>query len=393
MRKLCVIGPYDRYNYGDLLFAYIIEYAFSDTYESIEFYSTSKSRMSIHGGKDTLSSTEILKLDKDTYDIIVAGGESIGVTWGTLASFNSQLYSHLRKYIIKIPHYNRYIDNYIGKFLFKGHSYSPLLITHKDFPKAKKIFYNSLGGGLNPIHKNNKSFQANIKKIDYIAIRDTDSLNQFKSVNEKVKLVPDTAIIMSEIFSKEYLSGKSSQFVNDFINSSKYFVFQINNSMGEKHLNECIELLNEICKKTNLNVALCTIGYAYLHEDFIPLRKIQKGLKYPNRLFDNNNIWEIMNIISNSNFYIGTSLHGVITAMSFKKPYWGLLIHKIDSYLKDWGIKGLNRAFQINEVEDSILNTDFSIIEKELLANYNMQKDLVIESFNTMKQITKNKSI
>lgn len=389
MRKLCVIGPYDRYNYGDLLFAYIIEYAFSDTYESIEFYSTSKSKMSIYGGKDTLSSKDILKFDKDTYDIIVAGGESIGVTWGTLASFNNQIYSHLRKYIIRIPHYNRYIDNYIGKILFQGHSYSPLLVTHKDFPKAKNIFYNSLGGGLNQIHKNNKSFQANIKNIDYIAIRDTDSLNQFKYINKKVNLIPDTAIIMSEIFSKKDLSCKSSLFVNEFINTSKYFVFQINKSMGEKYLNECIELLNEICKKTSLKVALCTIGYAYLHEDFIPLRKIQKELRYPNVLFDNNNIWEIMNIISNSKFYIGTSLHGVITAMSFKKPYWGLLIHKIDAYLKDWGIKGLNKAFQINEVKDSIFNIDFSIVKEELFDNYNMQKELVIKSFNTMKQISK----
>lgn len=389
MRKLCVIGPYDRYNYGDLLFAYIIEYAFSDTYKSIEFYSTSKSTMSIYGGKDTLPTTEILKFDKNTYDIIVAGGESIGVTWGTLASFNNKLYSHLRKYILKIPHYNRYIDNYIGKILFKGYSYSPLLVTHKDFPNAKKIFYNSLGGGINSIHKDNKRFQIDIKNVNYISIRDTDSLNKFKPINKEVKLVPDTAVIMSEIFSKAYLSSQSSQKVNEFINSSKYFVFQINKSMGEKYLNECINLLNEICQQTKLKVALCTIGYAYLHEDFIPLRKIQKELKYPNMLFDHNNIWEIMNIISNSNFYIGTSLHGVITAMSFNKPYWGLLIHKIDTYLKDWGIKGLNKAFRINEVKDSILNIDFSSIEKELSANYNMQKELVIKSFNTMKQIAK----
>ncbi len=63
-------------------------------------------------------------------------------------------------------------------------------------------------------------------------------------------------------------------------------------------------------------------------------------------------LWEIMFVISQSSCFIGTSLHGVITALSYSVPYLGLnpKIRKLDSFLSDWGFGISNRCYSITEI-------------------------------------------
>ena len=85
---------------------------------------------------------------------------------------------------------------------------------------------------------------------------------------------------------------------------------------------------------------LLPIGFAALHEDNIALKQMQNI--YNNFvLIDKLNIYEIMNLIANSYFFAGTSLHGNITAMSFGIRHIGLNpeIKKLENYLKTWEIK------------------------------------------------------
>lgn len=383
--KLCVIGPYDRYNYGDLLFPYIIEYYFSDYYDSISYYSTIEAKMSMYGGKDTKKISDILLLDKDLpYDIIVAGGESIGASWGALASFISKPYGVLRKFILRFPFFI-FIDNYVGKLILKGSSYLPLVVTHSDFPYARKIMYNSLGGQLSKRFLLCKRLFEGLKQVNYVSIRDQISFQSFKKIRSDIFLVPDCALLMSEIYTKEILLSKIAFNLKKEL-SSNYFVFQINKTEGLKNINECIDLIENICRNTGYKVVLCVIGYANLHEDDVPLRIIYNSIKCDKILLDNNTIWDIMYAISCSKFYIGTSLHGIITAMSYKIPYIGLIRYKIDNYLRTWGVEGYNRAFKINEVQDLIMNMDENKLTVDLFNSFNFQRDIVLSSFKLMKK-------
>ena len=57
-----------------------------------------------------------------------------------------------------------------------------------------------------------------------------------------------------------------------------------------------------------------------------------------------------MYLIANSKAYIGTSLHGAITSMSYAVPHVGLIVEKLDAYLHTWGVEGNNFAVAFNQI-------------------------------------------
>ena len=62
MDELLILGPHDRYNYGDLLFPYIIEYEIGNKFDSIIYLSTTEADLSDVGGRKCLSIKYLEKL-------------------------------------------------------------------------------------------------------------------------------------------------------------------------------------------------------------------------------------------------------------------------------------------------------------------------------------------
>ncbi|WP_312779282.1 polysaccharide pyruvyl transferase family protein, partial [Escherichia coli] len=85
---------------------------------------------------------------------------------------------------------------------------------------------------------------------------------------------------------------------------------------------------------------LLPIGYASGHDDVIFLREVQKLAKTELKLEYELNIWEIMYFLSHSQSFYGTSLHGIITAMSFGVPHFCIdkRIEKITSFVQTWSV-------------------------------------------------------
>ena len=77
MKKLIInlVGAYDRFNYGDMLFPYIIEYILDKNFISYELtcYGLRKSDFTKVGAKETKRMAE---MPMDGY-VIVAGGDTI----------------------------------------------------------------------------------------------------------------------------------------------------------------------------------------------------------------------------------------------------------------------------------------------------------------------------
>src|SRR5699024_2081618 len=96
------------------------------------------------------------------------------------------------------------------------------------------------------------------------------------------------------------------------------------------------------------------------------------------------NIYEIMGLIAFSKVYLGTSLHGAITAMSYLVPAIGLnrKVHKLESYMRTWvSTQYSNLDFheisfeRINQLIDEF-NTNYS--NKKL----KFQKKLVVDNIS-----------
>lgn len=75
MKKLYILAPNDRFNYGDLLFPHILKFYFKDIVDEIVFCSTTQSNLSDLGGIPTCSFQALYKTkDTDQNYLIVAGG-------------------------------------------------------------------------------------------------------------------------------------------------------------------------------------------------------------------------------------------------------------------------------------------------------------------------------
>ena len=380
--KILVLGAFDRFNYGDILFPHIINYKFNKVENtSIEYYGMIKSDLSEIGGIPTFDINKFYQecnLPNNKVSVIIAGGEAINASWTSLYSSLNNIFYILSRTFERAKISPNIIDfNKIAKFFLNGQTELPYIFKKSDFTNVSHIILNSLGGSSidSKVFSRYPSLLTSLPNVDYFSVRDNETYQIMEKNNLQVKLFPDSAIIMSEIFPINKLQKLVSDETLEFVNKNKgnYLFFQTNESNGVKNHSQIVEELTKIQTLYDTTICLCPIGKASGHSDQIPLKKISHALKSPAILFDNVTIWDIMYLIASSKCYSGTSLHGAITAMSFNVPYIGLKVRKLNNYLKTWGADGINKAI------------DFPDLSSQYLKAISTDRQLLSESRN--KQI------
>lgn len=350
-KKIYILAPNDRFNYGDLIFPYILRHYLSDITDDIVFCSSTESDLSSLGGIKTESFKVLYDMDKEHENyIIVAGGESLLVSWWPILSYVSKKADRIQFQINRIYYHlkpichindgfrNRCIDWFL-KPIFKFKTKYPFSIRKDEIHNLNGLYYNSVGnvylsGNPKNLTKENKQL---LDSADYISVRDEKTSTFLNNLGVNHKIVPDTAILMSELFSESYLYSKLRPDFQETFKSKDYVFFQINHITWSKDKSVIIEQLSSILESTGISICLCPIGTAMGHQDDIALSQIYEICKSDKvHLVSQPTLWEIMWLIKNARLYIGTSLHGVITSLSYKTPYISHSVPKVEEYLKQW---------------------------------------------------------
>lgn len=359
-KRLVVIGAFNRYNYGDNLMPVLFEMFLNKFYPNVSnnydiiYSALTDSDLSRYKAKKTISMSKVFNNKKNApYAIISIGGEVLCASSSTLFLYmdnpylNKKIVVALRKAKLKI------IADLFCKSLYKlpwEYPYIP--------PKSKKTLtaLNTVGGSLN---KTNISLKINkiterLSAADYFSARDTRLLKS-SIVVDYPEVLPDSAIVMADLASDEFLMQESSESVNS-LKDKKYLCFQVSPIKSDASAAEWAKILKKISEKYNLDIVLCPIGYANGHNDVDILREINKESSNSFKLLYDLNLWEIMSVIKNSKIFLGTSLHGAITALSFAVPNIGLnpKIDKLDSFLEKWGFGASKRCYSSYEILDII---------------------------------------
>ena len=390
MKRLIIIAPNDRYNYGDLLFSHIIKCQLQNCYDEIVDVATIDNDLTKVGGFRVKALEYVYSLPaSDENDIIIAGGESLCSNWGICLSYLSSFFAFipiLERVFLKFfsPGVVDNIKNFVGRILFNGKTYYPYSIGKNEIPNVHRIIYNSLGGATLQLSNFTKKTIQVLRSVDYISVRDGNAYNLLQQEKIKAFLVPDSAILLSDYYSDENLMSKIDSKVKAFVQKEKsYLVFQVNKSIGLSHLQEISRLLENIHFTLGLNICLCPIGFARGHDDPIALKTIMTKLSadYISYLSDVS-IWDIMYLIKKSKCFVGTSLHGVITSMSFGIPFVGIKVQKTIDYIKLWGGNELNYSYSFMVVEKikTLLDTNYSFDSTSM-------KQLSRESFSKIKVV------
>lgn len=393
MKRLYVLSPSDRFNYGDMLFPYIIKHYFKDSVDEIINCATSSSDLSEKGGIPTYNYEKIFNAPKengvDNY-LMIAGGECLFSPWPVILSYVFEDVNRRMKVFSSFPRVrgitrftNLYMDSYV-RHKYKILSMYPFTIGLDEIPNFKGVLYNSVGGvGL---EYNKRVLQSEkckkiLKSASYLSVRDSKTSRALKEMGVNNIVCPDSAILMSEVFSGDFLLRSISKDVSS-INPHSYVFFQINSISSTGNEEFYGEMLNRIFLKHRKKFILCPIGTAYGHEDDISLLKISKHMREETyKLISSPTIWDIMYLIKNSCVYVGTSLHGAITASSFSVPIVTHGKKKVEQYVTEWG--GLFSYPQ--KLEEDIIKQ----LTNPVVSPSSEQKQLSISSINRMLDIIK----
>lgn len=392
--NVAILGAIDRFNYGDLLFPYIIESALQELGDNFhfEYFGLVKSDWSAKGGLPTQSLKSFYKkVQQGSIDaVIIAGGESFGTDW-------TKLYGYVNPTFWKLRHsrFGKYawMDK-LTKAVLGAKTKFPFIFTNKELNANTPIILNSLGGHHFKVESSSTidEIVKTLKDIDYVSVRDRDTYEGLiqKGVGS-TQLFPDSAILMSQYFSREFLHKKLSPSVLDKLTSlgDQYIFFQVSKFKYGSSLTPIMENLKALIEK-GYKICLCPIGTAAGHEDQIPLGEIHQHLGESSVLIDSPSLWDIMYLIAQSNLYIGTSLHGVITAMSFDVPYLGLnkTVKKLKTYLETWACEELIGMTETNEICERALKA-VQTPKAKLEDSGRRQMELAQQSFKNILEIIK----
>ncbi len=379
LNKIAVLGPHDRINFGDFLFPIMLDFALSKTFNSkieLKKFSLVKADFS-HLGAFSSNSYKVLtkSINNNEIDtVIVAGGESLTARWNNLYSYINPYYDKL--YQNTNLRNNRLVRN-IPKFILGNKTEFPFIINNLNYTKKNIRHYYNAVGGASGLNKN----QINVlKSANLVGLRDLASFEYLEKNNlkENIFLVPDSAIILSDVYPINELP------INNF---GEYIFLQLSNYKHENKIDDIISQLEKLLSEGN-KIILCPIGTAKGHEDHIILKKIKENISRDNLILVEGQptIKEIISYIVNSKLYIGTSLHGVITAMSYAVPYIALnpKQSKLTSFLKTWSIPELNLAGELDSFYSKINQIDFENIKSEIFENTKTLKNKYYQFINTI---------
>ncbi|MCH7396516.1 polysaccharide pyruvyl transferase family protein [Belliella sp. DSM 107340] len=364
-----VIGAFDRYNYGDLLFPIILRNELGESY-NYKFYSIRNYNYEGYGGVRTKSIIRLLfkLLFKRNQTVIIAGGHVIGAGWLILFFHNWKAFRMFFE-----PKYRKKYDVYFNSIFNKiFRSRYPYVIS-LPLQRNNQIIYSSVGGTVYSLGRKSELIK-NLFGVDLFSVRSSRLYEFGVENNINSKLVPDSAMLISNYFKKSL--------------AENYLVFQCHNLSSE-----IIDVLAEqlfIIANRNVKkkIILLPIGYANGHEDFIALQK----LKSHDILCDMQNVvyrkemsvFGIIKIISGAECFIGTSLHGIITSFTYNVPYLCISSsYKLKEYIKDWDLNNLDKN-----------PFDFKFIEfydrgpcQMVVDEVKRQKALILDNFHEMNKL------
>lgn len=349
-RKAFLLGAFDRFNYGDLLFPVVAckEFAAHSPQTETVVNALVDSDLTSYGAFRTRSVKAIYQpgVLSPGDAVIFAGGGTIGVDWTYMyANLLGRSGNHVLYYLRRL--FGEKVVNALVRRRFGARAPFPWVAGPEDFPVPVKVAYNAVGGSefsrLAPAIQ--EQTLARLAKAAYLSVRDAETERLFAPLQDRVavELAPDSAVLMSEQFPVEWLRGRASATLREMLDGGSYLCFQANLSYARRHADRIVAVLESIYARHGLRALLLPIGRYVGLDDQIALRALRDRIRTPVEIVsDEASIFEIMLTIAGANLFLGTSLHGNITSQSFAVPHLGLSdqASKVDFYLATWDLPG-----------------------------------------------------
>jgi hypothetical protein len=350
--RVAVIGAFDRFNYGDLLFGVVAERMIraADGAARVGFYSTVRSDWRRLGGHRTRSLGDLLRPGElpDGSAAIVAGGEVLSAGWGeTMETVLPRPVAYCLRRIGTNWCPKR--AHALARWLSGTRLVSPWVLAPDDFPGRVRVAYNGVGGvSLDQLPADARArVEDKLAQAAHLSVRDdrTRALLEQGRLAGRARLAPDPAVLISALFPLAELEGRVRPALREVArrHPGGYLCFQINKHLGHGKAARIAGQLEAAHRRHGLAAVLLPNGRARNHEDQVVLGEVRRHLRTPAVLAGGElTVYEIMFLIASARAYAGTSLHGSITALTYEVPQLGLTdrVPKLAAFLRTWALPG-----------------------------------------------------
>ncbi|MBQ9983266.1 MAG: glycosyltransferase [Lachnospiraceae bacterium] len=328
--EVAQFGAFDINSYGDSLFPTVLQNGLGESV-SITLFAPTKNEYG-YNKNVVYAFSEFEEIHNNVhFDCIIIGGGEL-FHYHPIIFSNSKGKSQYKEGALwKIP--LEYADKYNIPVIMNAVGV-PYSFSHGQIDEMKKLLNN----------------------VVLFSVRDRYSYERLKGIikDDILKLVPDTAWGMKDIYPKENLVRKKEQVAQKFKCNLKapYMVLQYGTTYDLDTVIEQVEIYS-----TEKKINIVVIPVNYVHSDIDVVCNIEKR-KIPNFMCIRELMQpeEIACIIANAQVFVGTSLHGSLTAMRY-----GVTSIALDMYP--------TIASKIDGLYDYVDRRDYVLGNNEMLAD------------------------
>ncbi|WAM16866.1 polysaccharide pyruvyl transferase family protein [Rhodococcus sp. JS3073] len=344
------VGAFDRFNYGDLLFPLVLDSRWAAlTDGTLSHYALWGARGTGWGTARSGSARDLRRrfTEQPPTGCVVAGGEVLSATWYDLTRHSVPSGFDLAVAALHRSVPRRQLSR-ICRTLAGGMWDLPLVpdpATSRQVP----VVYNAVGAtSVDTLSGDDRSrVLGSLRASKYLSVRDNSSVDILRSHGIDADLSPDSAAVIDRLFPATP-------------KRSRTLVFQCSRQWLRGHEDEVVTQLRALSER--YEISLLAIGLAGGHSDLTALRRLYRQLSRTTsrvRLVKPANVRDVAAEIASADCYVGTSLHGSITAIAYGTAVVGLdRIPKLSEYLATWAPDSAVRDVSASAIVESVYTTE-----------------------------------
>lgn len=333
--------------------------------------------------------------------LVIGGGDILRADIQTVANHYSPIFEQREgiqplffRFKKLLMSKRRWAKSIQSKFIRKYFGYStisPFILDRTLHTAFDSLIYCSCGVPFKfPLDKHEATRKA-FDSASFIYVRDQQSMDKLKEIGVKrgIEVAPDLIVTLSDFFSKEEEKLKGLAILASYgVDTSKEIICFQTKPETEEVCTELLHHLTALRNKTGAEIVLLPIGYCHGDDVFLKNLAIKSCGVFT--YLESRSIFATISILAASSLFIGTSMHGNITAFSFGIPhlFGPIAVDKVKGFLN---IVGLGKEFQLDSWAD--IDERHTMLEK-LPADYfttraEHSKNAVNDTFGKIADILK----
>ena len=359
-RHVALLGPHDRFNFGDLLFEKVVSKLLQERagYLPNELHAVGlvNVNMSTYGGHEhVIRIPDAIALSQQApkaFDIIYLGGEALGCNHACgvrmlpsakqknqakqfVVPTNNCAYLFPKQWLVRNPNKRKQFGKFWKQWLMR-HNITTVNNNNKDDANSaaaatkhgNNVAIVNSPGVVGSLNRTKFPCMDALDQADYMSFRDLNTTEPHPYF-PKAELRPDSAVLTQSLFQKEIADAVQRYLVPLGLLDRPYLAVQIKSSFSIP-TKEIAAVLNDIQIHTNYTVVFFRAGSTWGHDSLEFYRNITQQFLLANQntvnantsttIFTTEHVWAVVALIQNAAAVLSTSLHVRIMAFVHQRP-------------------------------------------------------------------------